>query len=35
MMLELVAALSAHDRLTRGHCERVRAYDGKDFVIVA
>ncbi|HSB85389.1 MAG TPA: HD domain-containing phosphohydrolase, partial [Ilumatobacteraceae bacterium] len=25
-MLELVAALSAHDRLTRGHCERVRAY---------
>src|SRR4029079_15081824 len=26
MMLELVAALSAHDRLTRGHCERVRAY---------
>lgn len=26
MMLELVAALSVHDRLTRGHCERVRAY---------
>lgn len=25
-MLELVAALSVHDRLTRGHCERVRAY---------
>ncbi len=25
-MLELVAALNAHDRLTRGHCERVRAY---------
>lgn len=25
-MLELVAALSAHDRLTRGHSERVRAY---------
>lgn len=26
LMLELVAALSMHDRLTRGHCERVRAY---------
>ncbi|MEL7208525.1 MAG: HD domain-containing protein, partial [Actinomycetota bacterium] len=25
-MLELLALLSAHDRLTRGHCERVRAY---------
>lgn len=25
-LLELVAALSHHDRLTRGHCERVRAY---------
>jgi hypothetical protein len=25
-LLELVAALSEHDRLTRGHCERVRAY---------
>lgn len=25
-MLEMVAALSVHDRLTRGHCERVRAY---------
>ncbi len=25
-MLELLAMLSAHDRLTRGHCERVRAY---------
>ena len=25
-MLELVAVLSEHDRLTRGHCERVRAY---------
>ncbi|MFN8076013.1 MAG: pentapeptide repeat-containing protein [Kineosporiaceae bacterium] len=25
-MLALVAALSAHDRLTRGHSERVRAY---------
>jgi HD-GYP domain-containing protein (c-di-GMP phosphodiesterase class II) len=25
-LLELVAALSVHDRLTRGHCERVRAY---------
>lgn len=25
-LLELVSALSAHDRLTRGHCERVRAY---------
>jgi HD-GYP domain-containing protein (c-di-GMP phosphodiesterase class II) len=25
-LLELVALLSAHDRLTRGHCERVRAY---------
>ena len=25
-MLELVAALSVHDHLTRGHCERVRAY---------
>ena len=25
-MLELVAALSRHDRLTRGHCERVRGY---------
>jgi hypothetical protein len=25
-MLELVAALNVHDRLTRGHCERVRAY---------
>ena len=26
VMLELVAALGVHDRLTRGHCERVRAY---------
>ena len=26
IMLELVAALGVHDRLTRGHCERVRAY---------
>ncbi len=26
VMLELVAALSVHDRMTRGHCERVRAY---------
>ncbi len=25
-LLELVAGLSTHDRLTRGHCERVRAY---------
>ncbi len=25
-LLALVSALSAHDRLTRGHCERVRAY---------
>ena len=25
-LLELVAALNAHDRLTRGHSERVRAY---------
>ena len=25
-MLELVASLSVHDRMTRGHCERVRAY---------
>ena len=25
-MLELVAMLDEHDRLTRGHCERVRAY---------
>ena len=25
-LLELVAILSVHDRLTRGHCERVRAY---------
>jgi hypothetical protein len=25
-LLGLVAALSMHDRLTRGHCERVRAY---------
>ena len=25
-MLELVAALSMHDRITRGHSERVRAY---------
>ena len=25
-MIDLVAALSVHDRLTRGHCERVRAY---------
>ena len=25
-LLELVAALSIHDRLTRGHSERVRAY---------
>ncbi|HVL91810.1 MAG TPA: HD domain-containing phosphohydrolase, partial [Acidimicrobiales bacterium] len=25
-LLVLVAALSVHDRLTRGHCERVRAY---------
>ncbi|MBA3843753.1 MAG: hypothetical protein H0X39_14270, partial [Actinobacteria bacterium] len=24
-LLELVAALNIHDRLTRGHCERVRA----------
>ena len=31
-MLELVAALSAHDRLTRGHCERVRAYT--DLIVV-
>ena len=27
-LLELVAALSVHDRLTRGHSERVRAYSG-------
>lgn len=26
IMLELVASLSVHDRMTRGHCERVRAY---------
>ncbi len=26
IMLELLAALGLHDRLTRGHCERVRAY---------
>jgi hypothetical protein len=26
LMLEMVAALGLHDRLTRGHCERVRAY---------
>ena len=26
ILLELVAALNIHDRLTRGHCERVRAY---------
>ncbi len=25
-MLEMVAMLGEHDRLTRGHCERVRAY---------
>jgi hypothetical protein len=25
-LLELVGALSLHDRLTRGHCERVRGY---------
>lgn len=25
-LLELAAALNAHDRLTRGHCERTRAY---------
>ncbi|MBT8240140.1 MAG: HD domain-containing protein, partial [Acidimicrobiia bacterium] len=25
-MLELIAMLGEHDRLTRGHCERVRAY---------
>src|SRR5262249_31862215 len=25
-LLELVSALNAHDRLTRGHSERVRAY---------
>ena len=25
-LLELVAMLNIHDRLTRGHCERVRAY---------
>jgi hypothetical protein len=25
-LLELVSALSLHDRLTRGHCERVRGY---------
>ena len=25
-LLELVAALNAHDHLTRGHSERVRAY---------
>ncbi len=25
-MLEMIAALSVHDRMTRGHCERVRAY---------
>ncbi len=25
-MLEMVALLGEHDRLTRGHCERVRAY---------
>jgi hypothetical protein len=27
-VLELIAALSYHDRLTRGHAERVRAYSG-------
>ncbi len=27
-LLELVAALAVHDRETRGHCERVRAYAG-------
>jgi putative nucleotidyltransferase with HDIG domain len=26
ILVELVQALNAHDRLTRGHCERVRAY---------
>jgi hypothetical protein len=26
ILLELVAALNSHDRVTRGHCERVRAY---------
>jgi hypothetical protein len=26
LLLELVAALNSHDRVTRGHCERVRAY---------
>ena len=26
VLLELVGALSRHDRLTRGHCERTRAY---------
>ena len=26
LLLELVAALNVHDRLTRGHSERVRAY---------
>ncbi len=25
-LVELVGALNAHDRITRGHCERVRAY---------
>jgi hypothetical protein len=25
-VVELIGALNAHDRLTRGHCERVRAY---------
>ncbi len=25
-LVELLAALNAHDRITRGHCERVRAY---------
>jgi hypothetical protein len=26
LLLELVAALNSHDRVTRGHCERVRSY---------
>ena len=26
LLLELVAALNSHDRVTRGHCERVRGY---------
>jgi hypothetical protein len=25
-LVELIGALNAHDRITRGHCERVRAY---------